>query len=156
MPELCVRSIREDELVQLLALYEQLHPDDPSLPLDGHLEALWGQIVVDPRLQVFVGELDGGLVSSCTLTIILNLTRGARPYGLIENVITHQDYRGRGFGTRLLRHALQVAWDCDCYKVMLLTGHKDEKVLRFYEGAGLRRGIKTGFIAYPPEADHIH
>jgi GNAT superfamily N-acetyltransferase len=91
------------------------------------------------------------LVSSCTLTIIPNLTRGARPYGLIENVITDQGYRGRGFGTRLLRHALQVAWDRDCYKVMLLTGHKDEGVFRFYEGAGFRRGVKTGFIAYPPE-----
>ena len=152
MPQLRVRSIREEELVQLLALYEQLHPNDPPLPVDEYVEALWGQIVGDPRLYYVVGELDGKLVSSCTLTVIPNLTRGARPYGLIENMVTHQEYRGRGFGTRLLRHALQVAWDRDCYKVMLLTGRKDEKVFRFYEGAGFQRGIKTGFIAYPPEA----
>jgi GNAT superfamily N-acetyltransferase len=105
----------------------------------------------DPKLFYFVGELEGALVASCTLTIIPNLTRGARPYGLIENVITHVDYRRRGFGTKLLQHALGVAWDHACYKVMLLTGRKDEGVFRFYKEAGFQRGLKTGFIAYPPE-----
>ena len=150
MAELRVRAIQRDELGQLLALYEQLHPHDPPLPMDGYLESLWDQIVDDPKLFCFVGELDGVLVASCTLTIVPNLTRGARPYGLIENVITHRDYRRRGFGTRLLQHALGVAWDRVCYKVMLLTGRKDEGVFRFYEEAGFRQGIKTGFIAYPP------
>jgi ribosomal protein S18 acetylase RimI-like enzyme len=149
MPDLDVRSIRKDELVQLLDLYGQLHSDDPQLPLDANLAALWDQIVSDPKLLYFVGDLDGTLVASCSLTLVPNLTRGARPYGLIENVITHVDYRKRGFGTKLLRHALGVAWEHDCYKVMLLTGHKDEAVLRFYERAGFLRGIKTGFIAYP-------
>lgn len=152
MPEFYIRSVRREELTQLLELYKYLHEKDVPLQMDRRLESLWDEILSNPLLHYLVGEIDGKLISSCTLTIIPNLTRGARPYGLIENVVTHREYRGRGFGTRILRHALQVAWDSDCYKVMLLTGRKDEETLRFYEKAGFERGVKTGFIAYPERA----
>ena len=100
-------------------------------------------------MQVLVAELNGSLVASCTLAIIPNLTRGARPYGLIENVVTHVAHRRKGIGTCLLRHALQIAWERNCYKVMLLTGSKSKGTLQFYEQAGFRKGVKTGFIAMP-------
>jgi GNAT superfamily N-acetyltransferase len=108
----------------------------------------------NPLLHYIVGELDNRIVSSCTLAIIPNLTRGARPYGLIENVVTHAEYRKQGFGTAVLQYALQLAWKANCYKVMLLTGSKEESTFRFYERAGFKQGIKTGFIAYPPEKEH--
>lgn len=90
------------------------------------------------------------MTSTCTLATIPNLTRSARPYGLIENVVTHPDFRRRGFATALLRHALQVAWEQGCYKVMFLTGG-DGATLRFYEQAGFRAGVKVGFVATPGE-----
>ncbi len=149
MSKFYVRPIEKDELARLLALYEHLHVDDVPLNIDQRLKALWDEILNNPLLHYLVGELDGELISACTLAIIPNLTRGARPYGLIENVVTHPDHRKQGFGTRILRHALQVAWDGDCYKVMLLTSSRKEPTLRFYERAGFKRGVKTGFIAYP-------
>jgi GNAT superfamily N-acetyltransferase len=91
----------------------------------------------------------GSLVSSCTLTVIPNLTRACRPYGVIENVVTHAQYRGQGWGKALLTHALGEAWRQNCYKVMLLTGRKDEATLRFYEQAGFDRHDKQAFVAKP-------
>lgn len=150
MAEFRIRTIEREELPKLLGLYEHLHEGgDAPLPPQEQLETLWDEIVTNPMLHYFVAEVDGQMVSSCTLSIIPNLTRGARPYGLIENVVTHRDYRKQSFSTRILQHALQVAWEHDCYKVMLLTGRKDEGTLRFYERAGFKRNIKTGFIAYP-------
>ena len=153
MCHLHIRHIAREELWQLLELYEHLHEEgDVALPRDHRLDTLWESILANAMLHCIVGELDGRIVSSCTLAIVPNLTRGARPYGLIENVVTHHDFRRQGFATRVLKHALQIAWDHDCYKVMLLTGSKRESTLGFYEQAGFQRGVKTGFIAYPPDS----
>jgi GNAT superfamily N-acetyltransferase len=85
------------------------------------------------------------LVSSCALVIVPNLTRGVRPYGLIENVVTHVDHRRAGLGRAVLAAAVEAAWVADCYKIMLATGSRREETLRFYGGAGFARGGKTYF-----------
>lgn len=143
-----VRKIRDDELSSLLALYRHLNADDPELIINTEIERLWEQICRDPQSHYLAADVDGKIVSTCTLAIIRNLTCGAKPYGLIENVVTHPDFRKRGLGTRLLRAALELAWGADCYKVMLLTGRKDPATLRFYEQAGFESGVKTGFVAW--------
>ena len=46
----------------------------------------------------------------------------------------------------LLQEATRLAREAGCYKIMLLTGSKQESTLRFYEQNGFRRGEKTGFL----------
>jgi len=89
-------------------------------------------------------EIGGCLASSCTVAIVPNLTHAARPFGIIENVVTRSDYRRQGLGHAVLAAALEVAWAADCYKVMLATGSQRPETLRFYESAGFTRG-KTAF-----------
>ena len=144
-----IRRITSHELEALLSLYRYLHPAETYSPDDPELSRLWSEICADDKLYYFGADIGGQLVSTCTLTIIPNLTRMGRPYGLIENVVTHPDYRKQGLGTQTLHHALNIAWEHNCYKVMLFTGSKREETLLFYDKAGFKRGIKTGFIAYP-------
>jgi GNAT superfamily N-acetyltransferase len=144
-----IRKVRSDELPALLKLYEHMHAEDEPLPDAAMVRRVWDELRTDPKLHCLVATVDDAPVASCILALIPNLTRGARPYGLIENVVTHTDYRRQGIGLALLRHALAVAWEHNCYKVMLLTGRKDEGVFRFYEKAGFQCGVKTGLIAYP-------
>lgn len=140
-----IREVKKCELPDLLALYRHLNPDDPLLELGQRLEALWQEILADPEQHCLVVEVDGAIVASCVLVIIKNLTRGAKPYGLIENVVTHEGHRGRGYGTSLLHKARDIAQSLGCYKLMLLTSRGDA-VSGFYERAGFQRGQKTGFI----------
>jgi len=63
-------------------------------------------------------------------------------------MITDIRYRKRGYRTAIINKAVEVAKEQNCYKVMLLTGRKEESTLRFYEQVGFERGIKTGFIKY--------
>lgn len=142
-----IRGIREEDLENLLDLYSHLHRKDDPAPEKPILNSIWYEIITNPRLNYFVLEFENKMVSSCTLSIIPNLTRGGRPYGLIENVVTHAEYRRRGYGTLILQYALEIAWEQNCYKVMLLTGSRDPAVHLFYEKVGFKKGIKTGFVA---------
>ncbi len=141
-----VRRIEPAELAQLLLLYQDLNPDDPSLELGPDLLELWRVILADPDNYYLVLPVDGKLVASCNLVIIKNLTRGARPYALIENVVTHHDYRQKGYGTAVLQKAIAIAKARNCYKVMLMTSRKEESTLQFYDQAGFVRGDKTGYV----------
>lgn len=74
-----------------------------------------------PNLAVVVADTQGILVSTCILAIIPNLASGARPFGVIEHVVTLESFRGQGMASAVLKHALHLAWSRDCYKVMLLS-----------------------------------
>ena len=132
----------------MLDLYRHLHPDDPT-PDAATAEAAWSALTGSDLIKVIVADAAGVLISTCTLVTIPNLTRGVRPYGLIENVVTHPDHRRTGLGRAVLSFALDAAWKAGCYKVMLATGSRREETLHFYEGAGFDRGGKTFFEAHP-------
>jgi len=138
-----IRAASPSDLEGLLALYRHLNPSDEPVSRDlapSRLEAI-KQI---PGSAVLLGLLDDQLVASCTLIVIPNLTRGGKPYALIENVVTDARYRGRGYGTAILKAATEAAWDAGCYKVMLMTGSRQPSTLKFYENAGFEQ-TKTGF-----------
>jgi GNAT superfamily N-acetyltransferase len=141
-----IRLINYDELSELINLYKQLQPNDPDVYENSALKDTWDLIYNNPNLYYIVVEVDGRIVSSCNIAIIKNLTRNLRPYGLVENVITDSNYRKKGYASKAINMAMDIAKDNNCYKVMLLTGSKREETLKFYEQAGFIRGIKTGFV----------
>lgn len=144
MIEAIIRSAAQDDLPGVLNLYRHLHPNDPLLETV-IAERVWTRLITSSFTTVIVAEAAKLLVASCTLAIVPNLSRGGRSYGVIENVVTHADYRRLGLGRRVLTHALDLAWQADCYKVVLATGSQQETTLRFYEQSGFQKGGKTYF-----------
>ena len=142
-----VREIKENELNELLELYIHLHETD--IPEQSKtLADTWETIINDKNHHIIVAEENGKLVSSVVCVIIPNLTRNVRPYAFIENVVTHSDYRKRGYATACLNYARDIAKKENCYKMMLLTGSKDESTLNFYKQAGYNSADKTAFIQW--------
>lgn len=141
------REIKDNELNALLELYTHLH--EHGVPeYSEHLQKTWDSIRKDENHHIIVCEVDGRIVSSCVCVIIPNLTRNIRPYAFIENVVTHSDYRGKGYATKCLDFAKKISVENNCYKMMLLTGSKEEKTLKFYTNAGYNSTDKTAFIQW--------
>ncbi len=142
-----VREAVKEDLNALLELSLFLHEEE--IPEQNeHLKSTWEQIIEDRNHHMLVNEVDGKIVSSCVCVIIPNLTRNVRPYAFIENVVTHREYRKKGYASQCLDYAKQIAEQENCYKMMLLTGSKRAETLRFYENAGYNSSDKTAFIQW--------
>lgn len=142
-----IREITESDFDGLMELYMQLH-DNPMPDKTPKIMELWQRILADKDHHIIVAEEDGRIVSSCVCVIIPNLTHNQQPYAFIENVITDEEYRGRGLATQCLNYAKKIAESENCYKMMLLTGSKKESTLNFYRQAGYNSEDKTAFIQW--------
>ena len=142
-----IREAKKEDLNDLLHLYLDLHEE--KIPeYSPNLSKTWETILNDKNHHIILNEVDGILVSSCVCVIIPNLTRNARPYAFIENVVTHADYRGKAYATECLDYAREIAVGNHCYKMMLLTGSKKQSTLNFYAKAGYNSMDKTAFIQW--------
>jgi GNAT superfamily N-acetyltransferase len=143
---LTFRRAQEDDFAPMLDLLRDLHVEDISTTRE-QLKIVWKEIMENDGIRHYLAEADSIPVAACHLVVVPNLTRGARAYGVIENVVTKKEFRLQGIGTRLLRHVLKEAWALGCYKVMLMTGSRREEVHQFYEKSGFKAGVKTAFVA---------
>lgn len=142
-----IREIVNRDFDGLMQLYMQLH-DNPFPEKSERVMATWNQILHDENHHIIVAEENGRIVASCVCVIIPNLAHGQRPYAFVENVITDEQYQKRGFATQCLNYARELVEKENCYKLMLLTGSKQESTLHFYEQAGYNRKDKTAFIQW--------
>jgi GNAT superfamily N-acetyltransferase len=142
-PPICIRPAQQSDLQSLLSLYSELNRDDDLLQPDLVREK-YTAILTHPGLTIFLALDAETPVATTTLVVIPNLTRGGRPYALIENVVSAPSHRGQGYGRAVVRQAIQAAWEAGCYKAMLLTGRSDPAIHKFYEACGFLQN-KTGY-----------
>ena len=141
-----IQEAKTEDLEALLRLNHELHENETLLEITSKTEKIWGEIIDDRRLHCFMAYLDGEAVGTCMLDIVPNLTRGARPFGVLQNVVTAAKHRGKGIGRKLNQHVLNFAWSKNCYQVLVQTGRP--AVTSFYEKLGFRPD-KIGLVAKP-------
>ncbi|QEY16629.1 GNAT family N-acetyltransferase [Cellvibrio sp. KY-GH-1] len=132
----------------LLALYSELRPNDPKISNELAVSTLQAMLE-NPQIALIVVEENQQLIASCMLGLIPTLTNGARPFAMIEHVITNSRCRSKGIGSRMLRFAVDLAWQKNCYKVMLLSGMQRTEAHRVYEKLGFRGDVEIGYALKP-------
>jgi GNAT superfamily N-acetyltransferase len=147
MPE--ARRAQIDDLAGLLALFRVSEVSAAAEPVE-RAERIWAEMLSRDGLTVFVAESEQTIVATCMLITAPNLLRSGRQHAFLENVVTHPDHRGRGFGRAVVRAALAFAWEQECHHVFLQSGRADPRVHRFYERCGFEPGLRTAYVARRP------
>ncbi|MBS1836757.1 MAG: GNAT family N-acetyltransferase [Actinobacteria bacterium] len=148
--EAVIRSAGRDDFEAIARLYAQLNVDDPPVSGPAHIE-VFEQILDRDGLDIVLLELDGEVLGATYLNVIPNLSRGGRPYAVIENVVIAAHRRGEKLGRRLMDATLDRAWVAGCYKAMLQTGSRTPSTHAYYRACGFADDAKVAYLARPPD-----
>ncbi len=130
----------------MLDLYAELHPSDLPPSMQAALD-VWRSIESQAGRTVLVAESAGTVVGTLDCAVLPNLTRGARPFALVENVVVTATHRRSGVGSALLEAAVSVARQAGCYKIQLLSRAERHVAHAFYESFGFR-AVAQGYRLY--------
>jgi GNAT superfamily N-acetyltransferase len=135
------------------------HPDAyhlyQALPAGGTLapmaasKAAFETLIAHPGTTVFGAEVGNRIVSMATLHLLPNVTYDARPYAVVENVVTLPDHARQGYGRAVMTTLAKAAWAQNAYKIMLLTGRQNAAE-GFYRSLGYDDREKHGMILRAP------
>jgi GNAT superfamily N-acetyltransferase len=87
------------------------------------------------RGRIFVLRLNGVILGMINLLFTISTAEGGFVI-LLEDVVVHRDYRGQGYGDKLLQHAIEYAKKKDFLRITLLTDRLNEDGQRFFKSHG--------------------
>lgn len=143
------RLARASDLRSLLALFAVSELSAGAQP-EERAESIWQETLAQEGVHVFVADDGDRIAATCMLITAPNLLRGGRRHAFLENVVSHPELRGRGYGKAVVLVALAHAWAMDCHHVMMQSGRKDPKVHAFYRGLGFEPGLRVAYVASRP------
>ncbi|MBT4045814.1 MAG: GNAT family N-acetyltransferase [Rhodospirillaceae bacterium] len=146
-----IRPVLETDLDELFTLYAHYTASENRPPLsEARMAEIWREVERNPGVEYFALEQEGRIAATCILSITPSFIRGGSGYGVIEHVVTHADFRRRGFAKALMEFTLEHAWNQGCTEVMLLSGRDLAPAHKLYEGLGFDKHQRTGFIIFKP------
>ncbi|MFD0679420.1 MULTISPECIES: GNAT family N-acetyltransferase [unclassified Paenibacillus] len=140
--------IREAEITdkdQLFELYRMLVPNSKKMNV---LEEQIDKIKRDPNNFLLVFDEKEKILGTLTLNICLQALHGIRPYGVVENIIVHENHRSKNIGRKLLQYVEDYCKSIDCHRIMLLSNSTRERAHQFFEREGYNGSISKGFKKY--------
>ena len=104
-------------------------------------------IDADPNQEMFVAEDAGKPIGCFQLSYLPGLMRRGMWRGMIEVVHVSQNERNHGYGSEMMRWALERCRERGCGMVQLTSNKKRTDAHRFYERLGFSRSHE-GFKYY--------
>jgi GNAT superfamily N-acetyltransferase len=87
------------------------------------------------RGRIFVLRQGEHIVGMINLLFTISTAEGGFVI-LLEDVVVHRDFRGQGYGSLLLRHAIEYAKKKDFLRITLLTDQLNEEGQAFFKRHG--------------------
>ncbi|RZT23629.1 GNAT family N-acetyltransferase [Fictibacillus sp. BK138] len=140
-----IREAEGTDKNKLFELYRMLVPNSRKMNV---LEEQIETIRKHPYNFLFVYDEGGEILGTVTLNICLQALHGKRPYGVIENIIVHENHRNKNIGQKLLQYVENYCSSLNCHRIMLLSNSTRESAHQFFEREGFDGLVSKGFKKY--------
>lgn len=146
MPDLIFRDAIAADIPAMLTLSHAgdargaaTPPLDPAIFTDPRTLAGFAAIKADPAHRLIVAEHDGAVVGTLQITILPGLPNFGMKRGLLENVHIRADLRGSGYGSTMVRWAIDRCREAGCGNVQLTSNKVRVDAHRFYRKLGFEQ-----------------
>ena len=119
-----------DLLVELFGLEGDFRPDRAK-----QMRGLRLILEQPNRGRIFVLRHNGTIFGMINLLFTISTAEGGFVI-MLEDVIMHHDFRGKGHGTKLLNHAIEYARKKDFARITLLTDRVNARGQEFFKSHG--------------------
>jgi len=134
-----MRQATAADLPSVLSLYAQPAMDNGKvLPLE-QAEQLFAQFSLYPNYRLFVACDNDVIVGTFALLVMHNLAHQGTPSAIVEDVVVSDAHQSQGIGRDMMHHAMTLAREAGCYKLVLSSNQKRERAHAFYESLGFQR-----------------
>ena len=136
-----IRLAKESDLPRILELYHELsmittESEQHSSTSWDDYRRVFAEISNNPGRELLVAEYEGEVVGTVALFIIPNLSHGATPYALVENLVVNHKYRRKGIGKKLMEYTIARAKQEGCHRIELCSDKKRDEAHRLYRSVG--------------------
>ena len=105
------------------------------------------------RGRVFVLRSDGAIVGMINLLFTISTAEGGFVV-LLEDLVIHKKYQGKGYGSRLLNHAIDFARQKNFLRITLLTDRPENVAQDFFRRHGFHESSMIPMrLLVTPEKD---
>lgn len=137
-----IRSIKENELLALSKLYQELMGLQTN---QSKLEQVY-RTIQHSEQYIILGAFDEEqLVGSLMGIICHDLVGDCKPFMVIENVIVSPVARRQGVGKKLMQEIENMARQRDCYYIIFVSGEQRKEAHQFYERLGFKDEKVEGY-----------
>jgi GNAT superfamily N-acetyltransferase len=105
-------------------------------PLPASYYAAFDALDRDENNRLLIAEVNGEIVGTLQITFVHGLSRQGAKRAVLEAVRVASLHRGKGFGERIVREAIEIARRAGCAMVQLTTDKSRKDAHRFYERLG--------------------
>lgn len=147
-----VRAATEEDIPRILELYRELvittsGAECSKVTSQDDYRRVFAEISASSGHELLVAEEQGEVAGSVVFLIVPNLSHGALPRALVENLVVDRRYQRKGLGRLLMEYAIARAKEAGCYKLALESNKKRREAHRFYSSLGFKASAH-GFRLY--------
>lgn len=135
--ELHIEQATLEDLPQLTDLLLDLFTQESDFTPDRVKQMRGLRLILEQpnRGRIFVLRENGLILAMINLLFTISTAEGGFVV-LLEDLVVHREHRRRGFGSKLLRHAIDYAKKKDFLRLTLLTDRVNEVGQRFFKSHG--------------------
>jgi GNAT superfamily N-acetyltransferase len=129
-----------NDLPELIELLNDLFTQDIEFLPDSIKQKTGLEVIIkNPDIgEILIIKGDNKILGMVSLLYSISTALGGK-VAMLEDMIIHKDFRGKGLGKELLGEAIRFSKERNCLRLTLLTDFNNDIAIQFYQKSGFKK-----------------